>query len=65
MYWYHREPTLKDMLSDQVVLAVMEADGVDPQEVEDLLKRVKLSPRCRVGRAGGAEQVFSTTRKGP
>ena len=34
MHWWHREPTLKDMLSDSIVRAVMEADGVDPQELE-------------------------------
>jgi hypothetical protein len=47
MYWYHREPTLEDMLSDQIVMAVMEADRVDPQELEEILRRVK---SCRARR---------------
>ena len=30
---YHREPTLAEVLSDPVTLAVMAADRVDPQEL--------------------------------
>ena len=37
----HEEPTLDEMLSDPVIEAVMEADGVDPGEVETLLRRVR------------------------
>jgi hypothetical protein len=43
MHWYHREPTLKEMLSDSIVRAVMRADGVRAHEVEAILVRV--SPR--------------------
>jgi hypothetical protein len=28
----HGEPTLNEMLSDSIVRAVMEADGIEPQE---------------------------------
>jgi hypothetical protein len=31
--WCHREPTLEDILSDSITKAVMEADGVDPQQL--------------------------------
>ena len=34
MSWRHREPRLEDMLADSIVKAVMEADGVDPLELE-------------------------------
>jgi hypothetical protein len=34
------EPTLKDMLSDPIVMAMMEADGVDPRELEAMLTHV-------------------------
>jgi hypothetical protein len=44
MHWCHREPTLKDMLSDSIVRAVMEADGVDPQELEEMLTRIGRAP---------------------
>ena len=44
MHWRHREPTLKDMLSDSIVRAVMEADGVDPQELEAMLARIGQPP---------------------
>jgi hypothetical protein len=37
MNWFHREPTLNEILSDSIVRAVMEADGVDPQEQVNLL----------------------------
>ena len=33
-------PTLKEMLSDSVVKDVMEADGVDPQELAAMLSAV-------------------------
>jgi len=33
MNWYHREPTLDEILSDSIVRALMDADGVDPQEL--------------------------------
>ena len=34
--WRH-ELTLQEMLSDPLVIAMMEADGVDPQELEAML----------------------------
>jgi hypothetical protein len=40
MHWCHREPTLKDMLADSIVRAVMEADGVDPHELEAMLTQI-------------------------
>jgi hypothetical protein len=44
MHWHYREPTLKDMLSDSIVRAVMKADGVDPQELEAMLTRMGQAP---------------------
>jgi hypothetical protein len=35
-----REPTLKEILSDSVTRDVMEADGVDPHELEAMLSVV-------------------------
>jgi hypothetical protein len=51
MYWYQREPTLKDILSDQIVMAVMAADRVAPQELEEILRRVKSSRARRATEA--------------
>jgi hypothetical protein len=50
MNWYHREPTLDEMLSDSIVRAVMEADGIDPQELAATLRQAgrKLVRRARV-----------------
>jgi hypothetical protein len=42
--WWHREPTLEDILSDSITKAVMAADGVDPQELTAALKVVSRSP---------------------
>jgi hypothetical protein len=39
--WCHREPTLEDILSDSITKAVMEADGVDPQQLAAMLKEVE------------------------
>ena len=40
MNWYHREPTLEEILSDSITRALMEADGVDRGELEAMLSRV-------------------------
>jgi hypothetical protein len=39
MIWYHREPTLEEILSDSVTRAVMDADGVDRQALEAMLRQ--------------------------
>jgi hypothetical protein len=36
----HREPTLDGILSDPIVRAVMEADCVNPLELEEMLRQV-------------------------
>jgi hypothetical protein len=38
MSFCRREPTIAEMLSDSIVQAVMEADGVDPKRLEALLR---------------------------
>jgi hypothetical protein len=59
MHWYHREPTLKDMLSDSIIKALMEADGVDPHELEAALTQIgRNSSRLRYARWS----VLSTSR---
>ena len=40
MNWYRREPTITEMLSDSIVRSLMRADGVEPNELEAMLKRV-------------------------
>lgn len=42
----YREPTLAEMLSDPVVAAVMQADGVDPDEFVAMLDRTARSLRA-------------------
>ena len=39
MNWFHREPTLDEILSDSIVRAVMEADGIEPQELAAMLRQ--------------------------
>jgi hypothetical protein len=43
MNWSYREPTLSEMLSDNLVKLVMKADGVDADELEATLRRVAAS----------------------
>jgi|AmaraimetFIIA100_FD_contig_123_74803_length_688_multi_4_in_0_out_1_2 hypothetical protein len=40
MNWYHREPTLDEILSDCIVRALMEADEIDPHELAATLRQV-------------------------
>jgi hypothetical protein len=41
MNWCHREPTLDEILSDSIVRGVMEADGIEPQELAAMHARSK------------------------
>jgi hypothetical protein len=50
MNWCNCEPTLNGILSDCIVRAVMEADGVNPHELEAMLRRV--AQRLRIARPG-------------
>jgi len=38
--WRRREPTITEILSDSLVKAVMEADGVDPDALEAQLRNM-------------------------
>jgi hypothetical protein len=40
MRWYHRDPTLEEILSDPIFVDLMRADNVDPYELEAMLKDV-------------------------
>jgi len=55
MNWCRREPTptLTEILSDSIVKAVMEADGIDPQE---LAERLRQAGRKLVRRGRSASQ---------
>jgi hypothetical protein len=38
--WWAYEPTISEILSDPIVRALMDADGVDPGELEAALRSV-------------------------
>jgi hypothetical protein len=40
MKWCDHEPTLEEILSDPIFRAMMDADGVDPQKLETMLREV-------------------------
>jgi hypothetical protein len=40
MRWCDHEPTLEEILSDPIFRAMMDADGVDPRELETMLREV-------------------------
>jgi len=50
MILYYREPSLEEMLSDPIVRAMMDADGVDPHGLKAMLKEV----RRNLGAVGSA-----------
>jgi hypothetical protein len=54
MIWRQREPTLKEILSDSIVTALMSADGVDPVELEAMMTQInrKSKPPHWTGRWG-------------
>ena len=54
MIWRQREPTLKEILSDSIVTALMSADGVDPVELEAMMTQInrKSKPPHQTGRWG-------------
>jgi hypothetical protein len=45
MIWCYRQPTLADMLSDPVTRAVMDADDVNPRELETMLTEMECELR--------------------
>ncbi len=46
MRWCHSEPTLEEILSDPIFKAMMDADGVNPQELEAMLREVAAFSRA-------------------
>jgi len=56
MSWRHREPRLEDMLADSIVKAVMEADGVDPRELETIFHQIAAHLRTIKARSQSSEQ---------
>ena len=40
MRWYDRDPTLQEILSDPIFVDLMQADKVDPYELQTMLKEV-------------------------
>jgi hypothetical protein len=46
MRWCHHEPTLEEILSEPIFRAVMDADGVDPRELEAMLRQVAAVSRA-------------------
>jgi hypothetical protein len=54
MIWRQREPTLKEILSDPIVTALMSADGVDPLELEAMLTQINRQSKSlrQIGRWG-------------
>jgi hypothetical protein len=49
--WSSSEPTIGEILSDPIVRALMEADGVEPSELEAMLRRIAaIRAQSRPGR---------------
>jgi hypothetical protein len=50
MNHWHREPTITEILSDSIVRSLMQADGVDPDELEAYGRRANHGPVEAVSR---------------
>jgi hypothetical protein len=57
--WRGGEPTLADALSDPLTRALMEADGVDPEELEADLRDLSQSLAQRGGSFSDGATSFS------
>jgi hypothetical protein len=58
-----QEPTLKEILSDAIVEAMMEADRVDPYELEAMLTEVARNREHGMPFQPSGELATSTARK--
>ena len=68
MNWCRREPKLKDMLSDSIVQAVMEADGVDARSSRRCCARspaIQDRPRPRCAGVGGPRRIAMPVMAAP
>lgn len=54
-----REPTLKELLSEPIIAALMDADGVDPEELKAILRWTSVQLRSR---SNGSDAQPSTCR---
>jgi hypothetical protein len=50
--WCTREPSIAEMLSDSIVIAMMAADGVDPLALEVQLRRMAIATAAREAQGG-------------
>jgi hypothetical protein len=41
--WFGREPSVGDLLAEPIVQALMQADGVDPEALAEILRRARLA----------------------
>ena len=59
MSWYFREPTLSEILSDSIVKALMNADGVDPIALEAMLRQMAAGDHAPIAPDSPAVAIFS------
>jgi hypothetical protein len=59
MSWYFREPTLAEILSDSIVKALMNADGVDPTALEAMLRQMAADDQAPIAPDSTELAIFS------
>ena len=59
MSWYFREPTLSEILSDSIVKALMNADGVDPIALEAMLRKMAARDHAPIVPDSAEGAIFS------
>jgi hypothetical protein len=66
-WWYPDEPTLSEILADPIIQALMEADGVDADELEATLRRLAVShappPPARAAPQSGTAAGSNAARR--
>ena len=59
-----REPTLAEILASPITRAVMAADGVDPHDVEAMVRRIAHMRRGATEEAGPGQEAGPATSHG-
>ena len=59
MSWYFRAPTLSEILSDSIVKALMNADGVDPIALETMLRQMAAGDQAPIAPDSTELAIFS------
>ena len=65
MLWFDGEPTLDELLSDPVIVALMERDGIGATDLRELLAAMQKARQTRrAPRSEKAGTILGTAKRG-